>query len=475
MRLSPNFHCDFLRVALVGMPCIFSRRPKGSPSGKRARASQSIARVLLALALLVFAVGMALAGPRRQSAAASASVVTQSSTSLNGPGNVFLTANAFGSGGTGTVFVTVADFNGDGKLDYVTANQGNNTIGVALGNGDGTFKAPTSISVACNPVLVAIGDFNGDGKLDLAVAAPGCSAGTNGVAILLGNGDGTFTAKGTLTSPLSNPMSIAVGDFNGNGKLGLAVVDQGFSSDSVYFYSGNGDGTFQAPTSVSLGANVRANQIVAADFNKDGHLDVAVSHTGVSSTLFVILGNGNGTFQAPRSIALPAGGWGVAVGDFNGDGVPDLVATTPADGGVSIFLGKGDGNFTPVNNPVSGTLPTATASVPAFGATSVTVGDINGDGKPDVIVGLGGAASVGVLLGNGDGTLGSQLLFGTAANVAAVAARSRRLQQRRHIGHGGPEQPASKRYQYSDGQQRRKLPATGKYAFSRGPWHRGHR
>src|SRR5947209_3571899 len=164
------------------MPRIFSRRPKGSPSGKRARASQSIARVLLALALLVFAVGMALASPRRQSAAALASVVTQSSTSLNGPGNVFLTANVLGSGGTGTVSVAVADFNNDGKLDYVTANQGNNTIGVALGNGDGTFKAPTSISVACNPVSVATGDFNGDGKLDLAVAAPGCSAGTNGVA-----------------------------------------------------------------------------------------------------------------------------------------------------------------------------------------------------------------------------------------------------------------------------------------------------
>ena len=206
MRLSANFHCDFLRVALERTPRIFSRRPKGSPAGRPGRGSQSIARVLLALALLVFAVGMALASPRRQSAAALASVVTQSSTSLNGPGNVFLTANVLGSGGTGTVFVAVADFNGDGKLDYVTANQGNNTIGVALGNGDGTFKAPTSISVACNPVSVATGDFNGDGKLDLAVAAPGCSAGTNGVAILLGNGDGTFTAKGTLTSPLASPM-----------------------------------------------------------------------------------------------------------------------------------------------------------------------------------------------------------------------------------------------------------------------------
>src|SRR5260370_32535650 len=187
-----------------------------------------------------------------------------------------------------------------------------------MGNGDGTIKAPTSISVGCNPVSVAIGDFNGDGKLDLAVAAPGCSAGTNGVAILLGNGDGTFTAKGTLTSPLANPFYIAVGDFNGDGKMDLAVIDHGSTSDSVFFYLGKGDGTFQAPTSVSLGANVGPMQIVAADFNKDGHLDVAVSENRTSNVI-VILGNGDGTFQAPRSIALAGQGWGLAVGDFNAD------------------------------------------------------------------------------------------------------------------------------------------------------------
>jgi large repetitive protein len=272
------------------------------------------------------------------------------STSLNGPGNVFLTTTVSGSGGTGTVSLTVADLNNDGKLDYVTANQGNNTVGVFLGNGDGTFKAMSSISVACNPVRVAVGDFNGDGKPDLAVSAPGCSPGTNGVAILLGNGDGTFTAKGTLISTLANPESAVVGDFNGDGKLDLAVVDRGASTDSVFFFFGNGDGTFHTPVSVSLGVLAAANQIVAADFNKDGHLDVAVSEIN-GSNLVVILGNGNGTFQAPRTVALPGQGWGVAVGDFNGDGIPDLVATSPAIGGVSVFLGKGDGNFTPVNNP----------------------------------------------------------------------------------------------------------------------------
>ncbi|HKW34189.1 MAG TPA: VCBS repeat-containing protein, partial [Candidatus Acidoferrum sp.] len=349
----------------------------------------------------------------------------QPPTSLNGPGNVFLTANVYGSGGTGTFHVAVADFNGDGKLDYVTANNLNNTttLGIALGNGDGTFKTPTTIAIPCGALYVATGDFNGDGKTDLAVASADCSPSTNGVEIFLGNGDGTFTAKGTLTSPLSNPFSIAVGDFNGDGKMDLAVVDRGVSTDSVFFYMGNGDGTFQAPTSVGLGGLLNSNQIVAADFNKDGHLDVAVSEIS-GSNIVVILGNGNGTFQAPRNNALPAQGWGLAVGDFNGDGIPDIVATSPSIGGVTVFLGKGDGSFTPVNNPATGTLPTTNAGVPNAGAQAVAVGDFNKDGKLDVIAelsGVNGAPTVAVLPGNGDGTLQPQLLFGTADLPVAIA------------------------------------------------------
>lgn len=350
-------------------------------------------------------------------------LATPNATSLNGTGNVFLAATLWGSGGTNTVAMAVADLNGDGKLDYVTANNFSNSVGVFLGNGDGTFTGLSSIAVTCNPVYVTIGDFNGDGKPDLAVSGAGCGPGTNGITILLGNGDGTFTTKGILTASLSNPYGSVVGDFNGDGKLDLAVVDRGATTDSVFFFFGNGDGTFQTPVGVSLGASAAANEIVAADFNKDGHLDVAVSEIN-GSNVVVILGNGNGTFQAPRTNALPAQGWGLAVADVNEDGVPDIVATTPSNGGVTVFLGAGNGNFTAVKNPQTGTTPTANAYVPGGGCTAITLGDFNKDGKLDIAAGLSGvnsAALVAVLAGNGDGTFGAERLFGVADTPQSIA------------------------------------------------------
>jgi hypothetical protein len=354
----------------------------------------------------------------------------QTGTALTGNGNVFLTARVFGTGGGGPTAVAVADFNEDGHLDFVVTDTGTNNVGVLLGKGDGTFQDPKITSVACNPNWVTVGDFNGDGIPDIAVVAPGCFSTV--VEVLLGNGDGTFTGLPSISFP--GAITVTAGDFNGDGRLDLAVVAQGQgSSDTVTILLGNGNGTFQTPGQVtSLGGLVGAWQAVAGDFNKDGHQDLAIStrnelgSTASGKDVIVLLGNGNGTFQSPRTLALTTAGYGIAIADFNKDGNLDLVATTPGDGGVSIFLGDGAGNFTPVNNPGSLTLPTASAFIPAFaGPTSVAVGDFNNDGKPDVIVALGGIAfpmaSVAVLLGNGDGTLGPQMLFGTAPSGASVA------------------------------------------------------
>jgi FG-GAP-like repeat/Abnormal spindle-like microcephaly-assoc'd, ASPM-SPD-2-Hydin/Divergent InlB B-repeat domain len=336
-------------------------------------------------------------------------------TALNGTGNVFLTANVLGSGGTGPSYLTVADFNGDGHPDIVATNAGNNTIGVLLGKGDGTFNTPISTAVACNPTWAAVGDFNGDGHKDLVVVAPAC--GPN-VDILLGNGDGTFTTKTTFT--FTSPQTVSVGDFNGDGKLDIAVVTQG-SPDSVLILPGKGDGTFNTPISVSLGASVQSFQAVVADFNKDGHVDLAISEKNGSGFL-VLLGKGDGTFLAPSGFSLPAQGFGLAEGDFNNDSIPDLAVTSPADAGVSIFLGDGTGKFTPVNNPGTGTLPTFAGFVPGIfaGPSLVGIGDFNGDGKADVIVTLEGIAALAVLPGNGDGTLGAPLLYATPGNPNAV-------------------------------------------------------
>ena len=321
------------------------------------------------------------------------------------PANGFLIAVNYGVGaGTYPTSVAVGDFNGDGKADLAVTNGSANTVSILLGKGDGTFQAAVNYGAGSNPVSVAVGDFNGDGKADLAVA----NYVSNNVSVLLGNGDASFQPAVNY-SVGSYPDSVAVGDFNGDGKADLVVANTNNEDMSVLL--GNGDGTFQAAVNYAMGSNPWS--VAVGDFNGDGRADLAVANEG-SNNVSILLGaaapispydfNGDGhpdvIWEEPKigwaqvwylncqpntSCYPPLGAanvtranpWNiVGIGDFNGDGNPDVVWQDPASGAVQIWYLGGSGGVT------------------LLGAANITtenpwkvvsVADFNGDGHPDLL------------------------------------------------------------------------------------------
>jgi len=306
--------------------------------------------------------------------------------------------------------VALGDFNGDGKADLVVTNYPDSSVSVLLGNGDGTFQSKVDYSAGPQPVSVAVGDFNGDGKVDLVVANG--NDGPSNVSVLLGNGDGTFQAAanysvGSLLYPYMSPASVAVGDFNGDGKADLATANQ-FGNVSVLL--GNGDGTFETAAHYPAGAGAVA--VAVGDFNGDGKADL-VTVNYADNSLSVLLGNGDGTFQASVNYTLATFPYvspdSVAVADFNGDGKADLAVANASAGSVSVLLGKGDGTFQAKVDYPAGTDP-----------TSVLVGDFNGDGKADLATADSGGNNVNVLLGNGNGTFQTAMNYGAGTGPRSM-------------------------------------------------------
>jgi len=247
--------------------------------------------------------------------------------SFNAP-RLFAPSTSFSS-------MALGDFDRDGKPDIAITTYGSaNNVEVLLTGGKTTTYPVTGASLI-------IGDFNGDGKPDLAVAG---SVSPYNIWIMLGNGDGTFEPP--IGSPAgTTPEWIAAGDFNGDGKLDLVVAG---TVTAVSVLLGNGDGSFQPPISNTLPNSVISGPVVA-DFNSDGHLDIAVdTYLEVGNwKMAVLLGNGDGTFQLPKSTSITPEYAVLAVGEFNSDGKPDLaVALTEFDDTQTIILlGNGDGTF----------------------------------------------------------------------------------------------------------------------------------
>jgi hypothetical protein len=335
--------------------------------------------------------------------------------SVSGPTNLQFTSFPLAAPG-GYWPPVVADFNRDGKLDiFEVENQEDFQWSdfSLLGNGDGSFRLPDPYGESIGFESINIGDFTGDGILDVVGFACIPDEQTCYLDILLGNGDGTFSlgaysytfAAGGMDAPL-------VGDFNGDGKLDLAVAyDAG-----IYVLLGNGDGTFQNPLISNVGTVAPVGGV--GDYNGDGKLDIAgvVGSGTANAQVEVFLGNGNGTFQTPTggSTVDPSTN-SLYAADLNGDNKLDLItlqgsAAVPTNT-YTVLLGKGDGTF-------QAGMVHPTSVTPA----QATLADINADGKLDLVLTANdGTSSTFLLLGNGDGTFQSATtLPGGPNNVSAT-------------------------------------------------------
>jgi hypothetical protein len=283
--------------------------------------------------------------------------------------------------------LAVGDFNGDGKPDIL--EQGTGTLLVLLGNGDGTFQAPISTPSGANLTAIVAADLNADGKADVLGLFNGM------LMVYLGKGDGTFASGVPYNTNTMLGDMLTVGDFNGDHKIDVVVSTSPVTSvGQEIVFLGNGDGTLQLPVT-SVGVN-EPGSIAVGDFNGDGKADllinggsVTIGPSTIAAATYLLLGNGDGTFQAPTT-AFQGGGV-VAASDLNGDGRLDVILYSPS--AVEIYLGKGDGTFSNTSNYLS------------EGSGGLLVADFNLDGKMDidaggsVLLGNGNGTFQGIPLG----------------------------------------------------------------------------
>jgi hypothetical protein len=309
--------------------------------------------------------------------------------------------------GQAPVSIATGDFNHDGKLDIVTADSAGDEVSVLLGDGAGSFSPAVELTTGADPQSVVVADLNGDSNSDIVTA----NAADNTVSVLLGDGTGGFAGHQDFAVG-SSPQSVAVGDLDGDGAPDLVTANGGGDTFSVLL--GRGDGTFKAKVdysaSTSAYANAKPAQVAIADFNGDGNPDVFLTGSE-NGYVTVALGKGDGTFTPRPGWFTDTFGGGLAVADLNGDGVPDVAV---ADGGVAVRLGSSDGRFYSMDQASTGT-----------GACALAVADLNADGRPDLVSANGASDSVSVLLNTGTHAFGYRadcdITAGNPWNTTAVA------------------------------------------------------
>jgi hypothetical protein len=286
--------------------------------------------------------------------------------------------------------IAIGDLNRDGKLDVAATSSG--TVSVLLNRGDGSFANSREYGTARSSISLAIGDLNGDGNTDLVTAN---LAGT--VSVLLNRGDGSFEGERDYAAG-EDPLSVAIGDLNGDAKLDLVTVSStSFGAKGwVSVLVNRGDGSFEARRVYRTGPAPRS--VAIADLNGDGKPELATANPGGLGTVSVLVNRGDGSFAARRDYTTSYGPFWVGIGDLNGDGKPDLVSVgmriahldKPT---VSVLLNRGDGRFQARRDFRAGSFPNSAS----YTASSVALGDLNGDAKPDLALACCDKAVVSVL------------------------------------------------------------------------------
>lgn len=322
--------------------------------------------------------------------------------------------NAQGCFNSATTYSTIsspyticnADFNGDGKIDLVTANPYSNNVSLFLGTGTGTFSSPTNFTVAAanSAYGVISADFNGDSKADLAVTIG------NDISILLGTGTGSFGAP--INSAVSTYYSIISDDFNTDGKVDIAVAD----GSKVSVLLGTGTGSFGAATTYTFAANTWPQSLTSADLNGDGKVDLAVANNQ-SNNVSILLGSGTGSFSTATNFATGSAPSFISHYDFNGDTYMDLVTAnnnalvSGIYDSVSVLLGTGTGSFNPALNFVTD-----------GGSCSIVINDLNGDGKVDLAIANSATSDISILLGTGTGSFNTTTNYIVVSNPTSITS-----------------------------------------------------